>query len=63
MDESDIERIETDYRGSDEQSYQMFLKWKQRGGQVTYYKLGEALQETRNRNLYPEFVQKINDNI
>ena len=63
MDESDIERIEADYRGSDEQSYQMFQKWKQRGGQVTYCKLGEALQKTRNRNLYPEFVQKINDNI
>lgn len=62
LQESDIERIVSDFQGTDERCIQMFLRWEQRysGTQCSYRKLGEVLKNSDgNKHLYDEYVMKV----
>ncbi len=61
LNESDIETIQTDHHGVEEQRYQMFQVWERRNFQdCNYQKLGKVLFESeKNRKLYPQYVERI----
>lgn len=66
LEEADIERIiEGNPYNVTEQCYQMFEKWKrQRSSKFSCQTLGEALLKSeRNKGLYPEFVQRVNESL
>lgn len=62
--EGDLERIVSDYQvgGTDEQCYQMLVRWEQRfgGNGCDYRTLGKVLLDSdKNRHLFAEYVERV----
>ncbi len=64
LDEADLERIRADHGGggTDEQCYQMLLRWRMTSGrdECTYRRLGQVLRDSnKNKHLYAEYVERV----